>query len=337
MTTQSHIRRLAARQESVLALILLLYMTFVSVMNPSFLQLDNIFDVVRTSAGMLVLAMGTLVVLISGGIDVSFAAVAIVSSYVSIRMFIELGISNIFISFLVSGSIGALLGAVNGLLIQRFKLQTLIVTLGTQNIFIGVLSVTLGTRFIPVGRMPRAILDFGSQALISVPVENMTAKLSQFVIPVIIVVALTWLILNRTMLGRSIYALGGSAVSAQRAGISVAKVRMFVYSYAGALAGVMGIIYAAEVRSLNPISLVGSELTIIAAVVLGGARITGGFGTVLGTVLGVLIISVLNTTLILIGLSASWNSLFVGLIITISVSVTAYRIKRENRDRLIFV
>jgi len=332
----SRLKYILARQETILALILLGYGTFVSIINPAFLQLDNLFDVVKSSAGMMVLAMGTLVVLISGGIDVSFAAVAIVSGYVSIRVFIALGISNIYLLFLLSILIGAILGALNGYLIQRFKLQTFIVTLATQNIFIGMLSVTLGTKFIPVGQMPKAILDFGSKSLLAVPVGEMTANLTQFIIPVALIVIVTWAILNRTMLGRTIYALGGSPVSAVRAGIPVGKIRMFVYVYAGALAGVMGIIYSAEVRSLNPISLVGSELTIIAAVVLGGARLTGGVGTVLGTVIGVLIISVLNTTLILIGLSASWNSLFVGVIIIASVTATALRVQRENRRRLIF-
>ena len=333
---QTTVKSVFARQETVLLIILLAYATFVSIVNPAFLHLDNIFDVAKSSAGTMVLAMGTLVVLISGGIDVSFAAIAIVSGYVSIRLFITLGISNIYLSFLVSGLIGAGLGAINGFLIQRFGLQALIVTLATQNIYIGLLSVTLGTKFIPVGQMPEAILGFGSRALVSVPEGDMTANLTLFIIPVVLVVFITWAILNRTMLGRSIYALGGNSTSAIRSGVSVWKTRMFVYVYAGALAGVMGVIYAAEVRSLNPISLVGNELTIIAAVVLGGARLTGGYGTILGTVLGVLIISILNTTLILIGLSASWNSFFVGIIIIASVTASAIRVKRENRRRLIF-
>jgi simple sugar transport system permease protein len=105
----------------------------------------------------------------------------------------------------------------------------------------------------------------------------------------------------------------------------------------GVLAGIMGIIYAAEVRSLNPISLVGEALTIIAATVLGGAKLTGGRGTILGTFFGVLIISVLNTTLILIGLSSSWNNFFVGIIILLSVGITAYRNKKESEKNLIFL
>jgi len=325
------------RQETILFLILFVYCAFVSVVNPAFLALDNLFDIVEISAGTMVLAMGVLVVLVSGGIDVSFTAIAIFSGYITIRMMIALGINNLFLAFAASAFIGLFLGLLNGIIIHQFRLRPLIVTLGTQNIFIGALSIFFGTRFIPVGQMPKAIVKFGTESLVSIPLSGGgTASLTLFLIPVVLVVFFTWFILNRTLLGRSIYALGSSPVAAQRAGLNIAAMRYFVYSYIGVLAGIMGIIYAAEVRSLNPISLVGEELTIIATAVLGGAKLTGGSGTVLGTVFGVLILSVLNTTLILIGLSSSWNSFFVGIIILLSVGITAYRNKKESEKNLIF-
>ncbi len=333
------VRGVFARQETILFLILIGYCAFVSIVNPTFLQLDNIFDVFRNSAGMMILAMGTLVVLVSGGIDVSFTAVAICAGYLTMKIFIALGFSNLYLIFLVSMALGGLLGLFNGFWIQKFRLQTFIVTLGTQNIYIGLLSVTLGTKFIPVGQMPKAVVDFGRNALLSVPIADggRSANLTLFVIPVVLVVLVTWFILRHTVLGRKIYALGSNAVSTERAGINIAAVRYFVYAYMGCLAGLMGVVYGADVRSFNPISLVGKELTIIAAVVLGGASMTGGRGTVLGTVLGVLIISILNTTLILIGLSASWNDFFVGTIIVLSVAGTAYRNKKKKESNLIFV
>jgi simple sugar transport system permease protein len=335
---RTRLKGILVRHEMILFVILIAYCTFVSIVNPTFLQLDNLFDVFRNSAGMMILAMGTLVVLVSGGIDVSFTAVAICSGYLTMKIFIGLGFSNIILIFLVSAFIGVLLGLFNGFWIQQFRLQTLIVTLGTQNIFIGLLSLTLGTRFIPVGQMPKAVVDFGTNALLSVPLgTGGRANLTLFILPVVLVVLVTWFILRHTVLGKRIYALGSNAVSAERAGVNVALVRYFVYGFMGGLAGLMGVVYGADVRSFNPISLVGKELTIIAAVVLGGASLTGGRGTVLGTVLGVLIISILNTTLILIGLSASWNDFFVGTIIVLSVAATAYRNKRKNESNLIFI
>jgi simple sugar transport system permease protein len=329
---------LMKRQESVLFLILFAYCSFVSIVNPTFLALDNIFDIVKSSAGMMVLAMGVLVVLVSGGIDVSFTAMAIFSGYITIRIMIAFGIDSLFLAFLASAFIGLFLGFLNGIIVHKFRLRPLIVTLGTQNIFIGALSVLFGTKFIPVGQMPKSIVRFGTNSLLSIPLSSGgTANLTLFLVPVALVVLVTWFILNRTMLGKSVYALGSSPVAAQRAGLNIASIRYFVYSYMGVLAGIMGIIYAAEVRSLNPISLVGEELTIIAATVLGGAKLTGGRGTVLGTFFGVLIISVLNTTLILIGLSSSWNNFFVGIIILLSVGITAFRNKKESEKNLIFL
>lgn len=337
--TRRKVKGILVRHEMILFLILIGYCTFVSIVNPAFLQLDNLFDVFRNSAGMMILAMGTLVVLVSGGIDVSFTAVAICAGYLTMKIFIGLGFSNLILIFLVSTLLGVLLGLFNGFWIQQFQLQTLIVTLGTQNIFIGLLSLTLGTKFIPVGQMPKAVVDFGTNPLLSVPlgVGGRSANLTLFVVPVFLVVLVTWFILRHTVLGRRIYALGSNATSTERAGVNIALLRYFVYGFMGGLAGLMGVIYGADVRSFNPISLVGKELTIIAAVVLGGASLTGGRGTVLGTVLGVLIISILNTTLILIGLSASWNDFFVGVIIVLSVAAIAYRNKKKNESNLIFI
>ncbi len=325
------------KQETVLLFILVAYCAFVTLVNPVFLSLENIFDVVKSSAGMMILAMGILVVLISGGIDVSFTAIAIFSGYTTIRFMLAYKVDHLLLAFVTSAAIGLILGLLNGILVHRFRLRPLIVTLGTQNIFIGVLSVVFGTKFIPVAQMPKTIVRFGTRPLFAIPLASGgAAGLTPFLIPVAIAVFLTWFILNYTLLGRSIYALGSSPVAAQRAGLNIASLRYFAYSYIGFLAGMMGIVYAAEVRSLNPISLVGQELSIIAAAVLGGAKLTGGSGTVLGTVLGVLIISILNTTLILIGLSSSWNDFFIGMIILLSVGVTSYRNKRENERNLIF-
>lgn len=326
-----------AKQEVMLFLVLFLYCVFVSIVNPAFLNPANLFDIVKNSAGMMILAMGLLIVVISGGIDVSFTAAAIFSGYVTIRMMLFFGIDNLFLAFLSSIAIGMLLGMLNGFFIQRFAIPPLITTLATQNIFIGVLSVVFGTRFIPVREMPKSIVSLGTTSILSIPLSNGgVAHLSTFVIPIVVAVFITWLILNSTLLGLSIRAMGSNVVAAKRAGINIVSLRYFVYTYMGMLAGAMGIVYAAEVRSLNPISLVGQELTIIAAVVLGGAKLNGGSGNVLGTVLGVLIISILRTTLIFIGLSASWNDFFIGAIILLSVGITSYRNKKENERNLIF-
>ena len=195
----------------------------------------------------------------------------------------------------------------------------------------------MGTKFISAGVLPRCILNLGSNRVFSITNSTgATVGLSVFIIPLIILIVLTWFILNKTVRGRIIYAMGSDVESAKRAGINLLSTRLFVYLYAGLLSGLMGIFYAAQTKSINPISLVGEELNVIAAVVLGGASLTGGKGTVLGTLLGVGIITVLNTTLVLLGLSASWNNLFIGMIIIMSVMITSYQSIKSDRAKLIF-
>jgi simple sugar transport system permease protein len=274
--------------------------------------------------------------LASGGIDVSFTAVAIFGGYATVKIMMGTGVDNIFFAFALSGVFGILLGLVNAFFIHRFRLQTLIVTLGTQSIFVGLMTLIFGTKFVPVGKMPDSIVWFGTESILTLNMPTGAARLTWFIVPMVIVVVLTWFILNRTLIGRTVYALGSSREAAERAGVNLWKTRAFIYSYVGMLSGFMGIVYAAHVRSLNPISLVGDELFVLTAVVLGGAKLTGGVGTVSGTVLGVLIITTLQTTLILIGLSSSWMRFFIGGILIVSVSIMALRTQRENLRNLIF-
>src|SRR5699024_186186 len=142
--------------------------------------------------------------------------------------------------------------------------------------------------------------------------ENGKAGVSAFIIPVILVLALTWFIMYKTKIGRAVFALGNSESAAQRIGIVPFRVRLFVYTYMGALAGVAGIVYVYQVKCMYPNALVGDELSVIAAAVIGGTRLSGGQGKLLGAFLGVLIVHLLNNTLIFLGLSSSWNDFFIG-------------------------
>ncbi|MFW6229055.1 MAG: ABC transporter permease, partial [Alkalispirochaeta sp.] len=305
-------KKLIARQETILLAILLAYGILVGSINPSFYRLDNLFQIIRSSAGTMILAMGALVVLASGGIDVSFTAIAIFGGYATVKIMMATGIDSIAFAFALSGVFGIALGAVNAFFIHKFRLQTLIVTLGTQSIFVGLMTLIFGTKFVPVGNMPDSIVWFGTDPMLTLAMPGGAARLTWFVVPAVILVVLTWFLLNRTLIGRTVYALGSSQEAAERAGVQLWKTRAFIYCYVGMLSGFMGIVYTAHVRSLNPISLVGDELFVLTAVVLGGAKLTGGVGTVSGTVLGVLIITTLQTTLILIGLSSSWMRFFIG-------------------------
>lgn len=322
--------------EKILIAIILLYSIFVTIVNPSFLSLMTLFDIIRSASCTMVVAMGLLVVMLSGGIDVSFMSVALFGGYVSTLLMMQTGIDNIAFPFVVSTLIGIVLGLCNALLVHWLRLPAFIITLGTQNLFHGIMTTFISDSTIGSGILPSSLGRFGSAALIQFETESGLMSLTASFAPVATAVVLTWFIINRTMVGRGVMALGNSEESAVRAGFRPLKIRLFVYAYIGALAGIMGVMYIAQVRAAYPNKLVGDELMVIAGAVIGGTKSTGGQGKVLGVILGTLVIYLLNSTLILLGLSSSWNDLFVGALLVISVAITSYQTRVKNRKNLIF-
>lgn len=322
--------------QRMLLIIIVVYSVFVTIKNPGFFQIQTVFDIIKTSSTTMIVAMGLLVVMISGGIDVSFMAIALFGSYTSLYIMIQTGINNLAFAFAVSMAIGVVLGLVNAVLISWLKLPPFIITLGTQNLFHGIMTTFIGDKSFGSGVLPECLHKFGQGTLFKVATANGSTGLTVSLIPVLIAGLATYFILRKTMIGRGIVAIGNDEESARRAGFNPFKIRLFVYAYSGALAGMMGIVYAAQVNALYPNKMVGDELMVVAAVVIGGTKITGGQGKIFGAVLGVLITYLLNSTLIMIGLSSSWNNLFVGAILVIAVAITSYQERVKNRKHLIF-
>ena len=321
---KQYFKHVTKKTESYLIIFLIVYIVAMSFISDSFLTLDNFFDLGKNASGMAILALGAFVVLLSGGIDLSFTAIAVSGQYISAKILLSIGVDNLLLAFVYSCSVGIFLGFINGFLISRFNLQTLITTLGTLSVFHGALLTIFGTAPINASQLPPCIIEFGKASIFkfSRP-DGTTFGLSVFVLILIGVVLLTWLILRFTMLGRGIYVIGGNEEAARRSGFNVGSIKLFVYAYVGFLAGIMGVINGALIRFIDPTEIVGREINVIAAVILGGASITGGKGSILGTLLGVLIISILNDNLVLIGLSSFWQRFFVGVIILAGAILTA--------------
>ena len=322
--------------QRMLLLIIIIYSVFVGIKNPGFLQIQTVFDIAKTSSTTMIVAMGLLVVMISGGIDVSFMAIALFGSYTSLYIMIQTGISSLVFAFIVSMLIGVVLGLINAVLINWLKLPPFIITLGTQNLFHGIMTTFISDKSFGSGVLPECMHSFGQGTIFKIATANGSTGLTVSIIPVLLAGLVTYFILRKTMIGRGIVAIGNDEESARRAGFNPFRIRLFVYAYSGALAGMMGIVYAAQVNALYPNKMVGDELTVVAAVVIGGTKITGGQGKIFGAVLGVLITYLLNSTLIMIGLSSSWNNLFVGAILVIAVALTSYQERVKNRKHLIF-
>ncbi|MCT1476742.1 ABC transporter permease [Microbacterium sp. p3-SID336] len=314
--------------ELVLAGIILLLVVVMCAVNPAFFTVHTLFSILRSALVPMVFALAVLLVIISGGIDVSFAAIGIFAAYTTVTLAqggsFDPGLLGILVIAIV---IGGALGFVNGIVIARFRLPTLIVTLATQGIFKGVLLAYIGSRYI--AELPGSVSWLSTANLISI--ESTRAYLPMLIVPVVLLVIGASFLLRRTMFGRGVYAMGGDLEGARRAGFPVVRLQILLYMLVGAIAAIGGLIHVVLGRSANPQDLVGTELDVIAAVVLGGASIFGGRGTVTGTVLGVLLVQIINNSLILMGVPTAWQRAAVGILLVIGVGIQAVMARRAAR------
>lgn len=316
------------RNETLVLLVVVAFCTLTTAVDPAFFSLPTLFDLLRNSIVTGIFAIGVLVVLISGGIDVSFTAIAAFAMYSTTLMLTRLGIDVPWYgAFALSVLVGTGLGLLNAVFIAGFRLPTLIVTLGTLSVIRGFLLTFVGSQLI--SNVPPGMRDFSRLIMLrGTTSEGYFYSLPWAFAALVLVVGGTWFLLQRTLLGRQIFAIGGSTESARRIGVNVRGVQVFVYAYVGALSGLAGIIHASLARVANPFDLVGLELSVIAAVVLGGARLTGGYGTIAGTLLGVALIVLVSNSLILLGIPSTWQSVVIGALILVGTGLPAYQGKR---------
>lgn len=319
-------RVLLARQpEWFTAALIVVTCGVVGAINPRFFQFATLFDLLHSATTVSLFALGTLVVLASGGIDVSFTAIAALTMYSITKAVFAWWPDAPFVLILVCGAVGGvLLGLVNGLLVHRLKAPSLIVTIGTQYLYRGLLLTFVGTTFFM--NIPHSMDHFGRIPLVFYrTADGLRAVLPVSVLALVMAAVLTWWLLNRTMMGRAVYAMGGSLAIAERLGYNLRAVHLFVFGYTGMLAGIAGILHVSNNRLANPFDLVGSELDVIAAVILGGARITGGTGSVMGTLLGVVLVTLINSVLILVGVPSTWQKVIIGAFILLAGVLFAWR------------
>lgn len=316
------------RNETLVALVILAFCTLAAVSDPGFLSIPTLTDLLRGGIVLGIFAVGVLIVLISGGIDVSFTAIAAFTMYVT-AMVLNAAMPWMpwWAAIVMGMAMGACLGAINGFLIAVMGLPTLIVTLGTLSVFRGFMLTFIGQKQITT--LPPSMRDFGRMMIVrGENADGSFYSLHAAFLATVLAIVLTWFVLHRTMLGRQIFAIGGSVESARRIGINVRGVQFFVYVYVGVLAGLAGIIHSSMARVANPFDLVGLELSVIAAVVLGGARLAGGYGTLTGTVLGVALIVLVRNSLIVLGIPSTWQSVAIGVLILIGTGLPAWQAKR---------
>ena len=289
-------------------------------------------NMIRLSRALIIPAMfciGQMMVIISGGVDVSFPAIASLSGFIVVT-----GMSgfegSVYIMLMAGAILGLVMGALNGVIIGKFNFPALIVTLGTMSLFLGIKYGPLAAQAFPV---PDQMNELGLAYLFyTINERDLRASMPVAILFLIALLVVAWFVMRRTMLGRGIYAVGGERVSAERAGFSVFKIQMFIYCFTGFMAGFIGVTHASLTRTYNPTSLDGMELTVIAACVLGGVSITGGKGSILGTMLGVILLTTVNTSLILLRIPLYWQRVFTGAVILIGTGISAYHYMKRRRQ-----
>jgi simple sugar transport system permease protein len=317
---------LLRRPEGIVVAALLLAMIGVGFVNPAFWSLDNQFGLLRSNIVIGIMALGVLLVMISGGIDVSFPAFAVAAMYLTVKAMVQFKYTGVVLPFIAATVIGLLLGAFNAFFIQAFRMVPLIVTLGTASVVRGLLLGVVGTSTINVDKMPPQLIDFGKTDIVNLTLADGSRYGLTAMILIYAALALAvHLTLRYTMIGRSLYAFGGAPEAAARVGFDTRKTLLFAYCAAGALAGFAGLLHSSMIWLANPRDFVGFELDVIAAVVLGGASIFGGKGSVLGTLLGVFLLVMIKNSLIIMHIDTTWQQVVVGLVIIAATTLTAWR------------
>ncbi len=316
--------------EAKLLAVLVLLFVGLSVASPSFLTLVNLSSLLNNSAVNVIWAVGLLVVLIAGGIDISFAVAASVVQYLLVYALDPMGGGNWALGFALAVSFGVLLGWVNAALIHWFRIISIVVTIATFNAFFGLLM------WLSAGRGIYSLPAWWSDRILIWEHQTANGSWAELTLAVGVMIACmvaTSLLIRHTTTGRQLYAFGDNPEGARRLGIRPGVMWFIAFGWMGAMAGIAGLMQVNVAREVVPNALYGRELDVLAAVVLGGARLGGGRGSVIGCFLGVMLVSVTQNGLNLLGVSPYAFRMIVGAIILIAISTSNWELVRARPRR----
>ena len=313
-----------AKFQSLIALFVLCVV--ISLLSDKFLTATNAWNVMRQISVNICISVGMTLVVLTAGIDLSVGSILALCGAITAGLLkngIEIYSSNLYIGFTILGAsvagllAGSLLGWFNGWTITKFKVPPFVATLAMLTIARGL--TMLWTKGFPITGLDKSFAYLGTGWFLGIP-------LPVWISGIIVFIAI--IITNKTKLGRYIYAIGGNENAAILSGINIKKIKIIVYSIAGMLAAVGGLLVTSRLDAAQPNAGTGYELDSIAAVVIGGTSLSGGRGSVLGTVLGAIIIGVLNNGLVLLNVSPFWQQVVKGFVILIAVIID----KANNKD-----
>ncbi len=314
-----------ARFQSLIALFILCLV--LALLSDNFMTADNFWNVMRQISVNVCISVGMTLVILTAGIDLSVGSILALCGAITAGL-LKYGIGipsfNLFIGFTVFGVViaglltGGAMGFINGYAITRFKVPPFVATLAMLTMARGF--TMLWTKGHPITGLGDSFGFLGTGWFLGIPMPVWVSG---------IVVFFAVILTNKTRFGRYVYAIGGNENAARLSGIPITRIKILVYSMAGVLAAVGGLLVTARLDSAQPNAGISYELDAIAAVVIGGTSLSGGRGTILGTVLGAMIIGVLNNGLVLLNVSPFWQQVIKGLVILLAVIIDKSNKKSE--------
>lgn len=318
-------RQSLSKIQSLIALFILCLV--ISLLSDKFLTTTNAWNVMRQISVNICISVGMTLVVLTAGIDLSVGSVLALCGAITAGLLkngIEIPSANLYIGFTILGAIvaglltGSLFGWFNGWTITKFKVPPFVATLAMLTIARGL--TMLWTKGFPITGLGEKFAYLGTGWFLGIPLPVLVSG---------VIVLIAVIITNNTKLGRYIYAIGGNENAAILSGINIKKIKIIVYSIAGALAAVGGLLVTSRLDAAQPNAGTGYELDSIAAVVIGGTSLSGGRGSVWGTVLGAVIIGVLNNGLVLLNVSPFWQQVVKGFVILIAVIIDKANAKND--------
>ncbi|MHA6691476.1 ABC transporter permease [Devosia sp. A449] len=315
-------KTLSKHREIWLGLAILLVLVLVTARFPRFAQPGNLLTIFNDSSILMMLALGQMAVILTRSIDLSMASnLALTGMIVAMT---NAAFPGIPIPLLIAGCVvtGGMLGAFNGILVWKLNIPPIVVTLGTLTIFRGLVFVISGGAWVNAAQMSPDFIQLQRGSFLGLPLLSWFA---------IVVALLFWLVMTRTPLGRSLYAIGVNPTASVYTGINVGRTKFYAFTIAGAVSGLCGYLWISRYVIASVEVAGGYELTIIAACVIGGVSIAGGIGTVTGVLLGALFLGVINNALPVINISPFWQMAISGTAILLAVVLNARGERRKGR------
>ncbi len=326
-TQDSLLMRALQVRELITLLLLVIVVIGTALIEPRYLEPISLRSILLWIPLLAIIGMGEMTVLIIRGIDVSVGSMVGFAGLAVGLLFRDVPGFPLWMAVILSVLIGLVLGSINGVLIAWVRVPPVIVTLGTLNVYRGLTFLFTNGSQIDGNYIPRPLIQWSQTGPFGI------RDVPWVVFIVAAVALLTWLILQHTRLGRQIYALGSNPDGARLRGVPVKWVTYFTYAFTGALCGFAGLLYASRFGFLNPGQTgVGLEMTVIAAVVIGGVNVYGGSGSVLGVLLGCLLLGAINVSLAVLGVAGTWQLAVYGLVILIAVIADSLLQRQQQRS-----